>query len=233
MSYAQKSMQDIDFTLIPQRKICTYIEKQINNQVSFLEEVEATCKSVIDFNNYSFTESIYTIDEPLHDVWQKYISVSPSVSWDGKMISFGLLFSKKTDSILYRNENTYEGLDTSQVIYVNLRMMGGIYNLAVGFEITHIDTLNKQIQFSYIDGGKAKGIQTLQFTALNSGNTQLIHQTYFKSESNLRDKYFYPTYHRKAINEFHRNILHESIINEEFIKNNHTHKMADFEKPAI
>lgn len=232
-SFSQKSLNDIDLSLIPQRKICAFIEQQKESQVLLFKEVEASCKWIKDFSDFCFTESSYIIKEELSYVWNQYLFVSPSVSWDGKMISFGLLFSKETDSILYRSENSYSGLDTGQIIYVNLKMMAGLYNLAVGFEITHIDYAKKQIESSYLVGGKAKGVQTIQFYETDSGITKMVHQTYFKSRSHIRDRFFYPKYHRKAINEFHRNVLNELLVEEEIQKKKKIHKKAVLQKPTI
>ena len=84
--------------------------------------------------------------------------------------------------------------------------MKGLYNLAVGLEIIDIDTTNKSITYSYIQGGKSRGKQTIFFFPAKNGFTEIIHQTAFKSDSYIRDRYLYPYFHRIAINEFHRNM---------------------------
>ena len=84
----------------------------------------------------------------------------------------------------------------------------GIYNLAVALEITKIDEQNKTIVFSYVNGGKSKGEQILHFITTADGYTEIIHETLFRSDSKFRDKVLYPFFHNKAINEFHRNMLH-------------------------
>jgi len=107
---------------------------------------------------------------------------------------------------MYRKDNYFTGIDTGQVFYVNLRIMGGIYNLAVGLEIIDINPVNRSITFSYLRGGKSRGEQTLYFRRARKGYTRIIHQTAFKSNSFIRDRYLYPYFHRIAINEFHRNM---------------------------
>jgi hypothetical protein len=111
--------------------------------------------------------------------------------------------------------------------------MAGLYNLAVGFEITHIDYEHKQIEFSYIEGGKAKGVQTLRFSETKAGTTKLVHQTYFKSHSNFRDRFFYPRYHKKVINEFHKNVVNKWLNAEVFEAKKETPRRVYSKKPAI
>ena len=64
-----------------------------------------------------------------------------------------------------------------------------------------------------MQGGKSQGKQTIFFFPTKNGFTEIIHQTAFKSDSFIRDRYLYPYFHRIAINEFHRNMkksLHEN-----------------------
>jgi hypothetical protein len=122
------------------------------------------------------------------------------------MVSFGLLVSTWNNEILYRGDQNYTGIDTGQVIFVNLRILKGLYNLAVGLEIVDIDNTRKSITYSYIKGGKSRGKQTLYFRPTGKGYTRIIHQTAFKGDSFIRDRYLYPYFHRIAINEFHRNM---------------------------
>jgi hypothetical protein len=107
---------------------------------------------------------------------------------------------------MYGNEHDFTRIDTGQVFYINLRILGGLYNLAVGLEIINIDPVNKSITYSYVKGGKSRGEQTIHFIPTIKGYTEIIHQTAFKSDSYLRDRYLYPYFHKIAINEFHRNM---------------------------
>jgi hypothetical protein len=86
-----------------------------------------------------------------------------------------------------------------------------LYNLAVAFEIIAIDVLNREIIFSYVEGGKSQGEQSIQFIDTKDGYTEIIHSTLFKSDSKFRDKFLYPKFHIKAINEFHKNILRKLL----------------------
>jgi hypothetical protein len=204
--FSQQGLEDINLTRVPQKKIRKYINTQVNNHIIKFCDIEPSWKEGQDSSKFRELESTYLIKENPEKVWELYKTVSPAVSWNGKIVSFGLLFSKWTDSVMYRNENKFTEIDTGQVYYVNLRLLKGLYNLAVGLEIIKIDSVKKSIQFSYIEGGKSQGEQTIHFIRTEEGYTQIIHSTLFKSNSRFRDKVLYPHFHRKAIDEFHRNI---------------------------
>jgi hypothetical protein len=204
--YSQASLDLIDLQKIPQKKIRTYIDLQKSHNVHFFKDVKPTFTKGQDKSPYREVEKKYLIKERINKVWDIYCSTSPALSWNGKIISFGVLFSKGADNVMYRNES-YAGADTGQVVYVNLKLLGGLYNLAVAFEIVDIDNVNKEIVFSYIEGGKSSGEQLIQFVDTKEGYTEIIHTTFFKSNSKFRDKFLYPPFHFKAIDEFHKNML--------------------------
>jgi hypothetical protein len=203
---AQSSLDEIDLHRIHQKKIRNFIDNQMSHNVHLLSDVKPTFYKGQDTNVYKEVVKKYLIKANINKVFDIYCSTSPSVSWNGHMISFGLMLNKKSNKVLYSDE-AFSGVDTGQVVYVNLRMLGGIYNLAVAFEIVDINPASKQIIFSYVEGGKSQGEQLLQFVDTNDGQTLLIHKTFFKSNSKFRDKFLYPPFHIKAINEFHKNML--------------------------
>ncbi len=204
---AQNAADEIDFTKIPQRTIRTLIQHQFDqNHLQHFKELNATYHTGQNLHGYRKTESVYYLRETPDNVWKTYQATSPAASWNGKMVSFGVLISKWNDSILYRNDVQFAGIDTGQVFFINLRIMKGLYNLAVGLEIVNIDPLKRSITFSYLEGGKSRGEQTIYFVPTKKGYTRIVHQTNFKSDSYLRDCYLYPYFHRIAINEFHRNM---------------------------
>jgi hypothetical protein len=144
------------------------------------------------------------------------------------MVSFGLLISKWQNTVMYRNDEYFAGIDTGQVFYVNLKIMKGLYNLAVGLEIVNIDSTNKSITFSYLKGGKSRGEQTIYFVPTRKGHTEIIHQTAFKSNSFFRDRFLYPYFHRIAINEFHRNMKKSVHENHKILAQNSTSQSSAF-----
>jgi hypothetical protein len=212
--YAQDAADIIDLDRIPQKKIRALIENQFaENNLQHFHELRATYSKGQSLRGYHIVESAYFLRETPDQVWKTYQVTSPAESWNGHMVSFGLLISKWENTVMYGNDQYFAGIDTGQVFYVNLKIMKGLYNLAVGLEIISIDSANKSITFSYLKGGKSRGEQTIYFVPTRKGHTEIIHQTAFKSNSILRDCYLYPYFHRIAINEFHRNMkrcLHEN-----------------------
>jgi len=213
-SYGQNSINEIDMSRIPQKKIRTLLENEFaQDNLQQLNQLMATYHKGQNLKGYHLLESVYFLKEPMENVWKVYEQTSPAESWNGSMISFGLLISKWENTVMYRNDWYYAGIDTGQVFYVNLKIMKGLYNLAVGLEIVNVDSTNKSITFSYVKGGKSQGVQTIYFLPTKNGYTEIIHQTAFKSNSLFRDRYLYPFFHRIAINEFHRNMkksMHEN-----------------------
>jgi hypothetical protein len=168
--------------------------------------LEATCHKGQQPARYNQLESAYRVKAIPDDVWNIYQTTNPAKSWNGHMVSFGLMVSREEHKVMYHDDNNFAHIDTGQVLYINLRILQGLYNLAVGLKITEIDTLKRSITYSYLKGGKSRGEQTLFFSKTRNGNTAIIHRTMFKGDSYLRDRYLYPWFHRIAINEFHRNM---------------------------
>jgi hypothetical protein len=211
---AQNTLKKIDLTRIPQEKIRTLLTLQFSeNSILQCNILQPTYHKGQNLKGYHYLESAYMLKEIPEKVWKTYQATSPAESWNGSMVSFGLLISKSKNSIMYRDDKNFTGIDTGQVFYVNLKIMKGLYNLAVGLEIIDIDTFHRSITFSYIKGGKSRGEQTIFFIPTKKGYTEIIHQTAFKGDSYIRDRYLYPYFHRIAINEFHRNMKKFILLN--------------------
>jgi len=217
---AQKSLGDIDLNRIPQKKIRNFIVDQIHHHIKNFSDVKACTITDSPQAGYYHLTYTYRLKEDPSTAWNKYISTSPARSWNGHRISFGVLFSKFTNKILYRTDKNFSGIEPGQVFYINLKLLRGVYNLAVGLEIVKVDTINKKIVFRYIEDGKSKGQQTLHFVDGPDGETRIIHSTVFKSDSPFRDKILYPFFHKRAINEFHRNMKHLLAHDQRLIRKN-------------
>jgi hypothetical protein len=94
---------------------------------------------------------------------------------------------------------------------MNLRLLKGILNVPVAFEIINIDPGKLVVELSYIEGNKTRGKQTLHFFDNGDGRTRIVHMSYFKSDSFVRDAFFYPLFHKKFIREFH-NVMKQNIV---------------------
>lgn len=203
--FAQASIDEINFEQIHHRKIVQFINEQHEHDVNKLSDIKPSCHSNDDFSTFEKQEKNYLIKERFPKVWANYVMASPTESWESKFVSFGVLFSKKNNKILYPGDD-FQAIDTGQIVFLNLRLLRGIYQLAMAFEVINVDKENGIIEFSYIEGNKSMGIQRLKFIPTPEGYTKIIHSSFYKSHSHIRDKVFYPFFHKKVTNEFHRNL---------------------------
>jgi hypothetical protein len=204
-SYAQLMMDDIDLELIEQKKIRKYIECQIEEGKHQFYELHPSWTCGKDLSSYRKKEMTFFLKGGMQDIWQGYVSANPSNSWDGRKTSYGLLLLKFPSNIYYF-QDPIKGVDTGQVYFLNLKIMLGLCNIPVAFEIITLDAENKIIEFSYIEGNKSIGVQQVKFIDLGEDHTEIVHTSYYKSDSQFRDRWMYPFFHKKIINDFHRNM---------------------------
>ena len=206
VGYSQLSIANLDMSKIPQRKIRAYLNMQSEHDIYLLSDFKASSYPGIHLPDYISMENTYLVKEDPDSLWHLYMNTSVSKSWSGKRFSFGLLYSKWSDKVRYNDEYFSSLVDTGQVFFVNLRLLGGTVNFALGLEVVDIDIINKAITFNYLESGKSQGQQIIQFFGTPEGYTKIVHFSNFKSDNPFRDKYLYPYFHTRVINEFHRNM---------------------------
>jgi hypothetical protein len=207
--------QTINLSEVPQRKVRKYIEAREINHMQDFGLIRASWKKGQDESKFLFHEKTFFLKEKLSHVWDCYRKADPTKSWNGPFVRFGLLISKKSNSAVYSTNSTFPEIDTGQVYFLDLRIMRGIFNLPMAFEIINIDPFERIIEFSYIDGNKSKGKQRIEFSDDPDGRIRITHKSYFRSDSQFRDNMLYPYFHRKFIRQFHRNmkqlVLEETV----------------------
>jgi hypothetical protein len=204
-SYGQLKLDDIKTEQIQQRKIRKFIKNNIQKNKHQFNEIHPSWNRGEDLSLYRKNEMIFYLNSNVQDVWQGYLSTNPSNSWNGRKISLGLLLQKFPGKIYYQNDQII-GIDTGQVYFLNLKLLLGIINIPVAFEIITIDPVEKVLEFSYLEGNKSSGVQQVKFIDINGERTEIKHISYYKSDSPFRDKYIYPFFHKKIINDFHQNM---------------------------
>jgi len=202
---AQTCLKDIEIDKIEQEKIREYIGLQEEQGICKLEDIQPSMQTNSNLKGYHIRENEYQVNKSMDDVWQYYLSSNPAKLWDGNKISFGFLYSKKQDKIFYCDQEVSK-IDTGMVVYINLRLMGGLKNIATAFEFITIDSAKKIIEFSYLSGNESLGKQRIQFYETPKGNTRIIHTSFYKSNNFPKTYFFYPYFHTRITNEFHRNI---------------------------
>jgi len=215
-SYAQLMLDDVNMEMIHQKTIRKYIAAQIKENKHQFTEIQPSWNIGKDLSLYSKNEMTFFLKGNFKDIWKGYLSENPSNSWNGRKVSFGVLLQKFPNNIFY-NHDQITGINTGQVYFLNLKLLKGIYNIPVAFEIIVVDTVENVIEFSYIKGNKSSGVQQIKFLDMGNDRTQILHTSYFKSDSHFRDRRIYPFFHKKIVNDFHRNM--RRLLNLEKLNN--------------
>lgn len=156
--------------------------------------------------NYHSHLKTYSFQQNINEVWNAYKTIRPDQVWRGAMVRFGMQYARHDHSITYADDSQYEGLKAGQLIILNLRLLNGIINLAVGHEVMHVCDDTKAIRISYLENSASQGSQFISLASTADGGTQVTHKTLYKSGSWFRDRVLYPGLHTKAIGEFHGNV---------------------------
>lgn len=203
--HAQDTFNTIDIKQIKQKKVRQFVRKQQKEEIVYFSELETSVNNQDELDGFLNFEKEFIIKEESDLVWGNYQYSSQTEVWDLNKISFAFLFNRNTESIVYADQD-YFGLEKGQIFYLNLKILNGFYNIPVAFEVIEVDPENKLIEFSYLKGGKAEGKQSIRLEQAENGTTRIIHQSFVKSNSKIRDKYLYPYFHNKLIREFHSNM---------------------------
>lgn len=211
-------LNDIELDRISQYKIQEYVHFQQQHGIQTFTDIKPSMQADSDIKGYFIRENEYQIKKNIDDVWNLYCNSDATKLWNGKKISFGFLFSKKEDRIVYCGD-TYFKIDTGTIVYLNLRLISGLKNLATAFEFINIDYENKTIEFSYLTGNLSEGKQRIQFSTTPKGYTRILHTSYYKSNNIFKNYIFYPYFHTRTTNEFHRNL--KKIMTHNYINSYH------------
>jgi hypothetical protein len=201
-------VQPINLEGIRHRKVRKFIEDKKINLMPHFASIQASWKEGIDKSTFSYYEKEFYLNDDISNVWKCYNQTNPTLMWNGHFVKFDFMISKCSNSTAYFNNKIFPEMDTGQVYFLDLRLMRGLFNVPIAFEIINIDPIRKIIEFSYIKGNKSLGKQSLQFLENGDGRIRIIHGTYYKSDSKFRDHFIYPYFHKKLLKEFHRNMRH-------------------------
>ncbi len=196
----------IELDKISQPSIAAWLKKFKIKEVADLSRIKTTCVDDSKLENYTPHLLEYLFDYPVDKVWNTYLTAHPRQVWNGNMVSFGIMYSLKENKVLYKDDD-FSRMEEGQIYLVNLKFYGGIYNLPVGQYVKNINPDKKEITLCYLEHGKSKGGQKIILESINRDKTKVTHLTHYKSNSAFRDKYLYPFFHKKTVDEYHHNIL--------------------------
>lgn len=198
-------LSKLDLNRVSQPAVKKLINRHISEGMDQFNDIISTYKKGDDLSNYSIHNASYNYSINRDKVWQHYIEGNPSEAWNGKLLSFGVLVSKSSESVLYPG-GKYEGAKAGQVLYLNLNLILGQFQLAVAHEIIGVNHEEKYMDLSYVVGADSIGMQHIEFIDKGDGTTFIKHTTYYRSDSKFRDKVIYPYFHTKVVNDYHNNM---------------------------
>jgi len=148
----------------------------------------------------------YLIDEEIENVWAEYTSGSLDNSWDGPIAKFSSMYNTASNKMYRAGDSYIPEVTTGQIIALNL-LYEGYIRIPVYFQIQRVDSEQKVIEFVYMEQNKSHGKQLISFfpdTIEGENFTLIRHESWFQSDSAVRDSLFYSDYHTQTVDEFHQ-----------------------------
>lgn len=203
-SSAQIKLDEIQIAKIDCKKIVEFIDLQKASNVIAFDEIQASLEPDSSTEGFHVTDNEYLVKERLPDVWDHYVNCDLQNSWNSKRVHMCLAYSRANDE-LYYSSDTVEKLIPGLIVFFDLKVLVGLKEIAMAFEVTRIDPDEKLIEFSYIKGNQTLGKQQMYFESTPKGYTLITHLSYYKSKPKPRER-IYPQLHAQLINRFHRNM---------------------------
>lgn len=205
-SFISQGLGKIDLKEVPHRSVRKYIRSRAIDKMTDFSAIHASWKKGTDESDFHVVEKILYMKRTCSDVWDSYRNANLPRSWNRHRIRLDLLIAKNSNSVIYPENSSFPAVDTGQIYFLDLKIMKGLINVPTAFEIINIDPKKQIMEFSYIEDNKSAGKQTIQFFDNGDGRTRIVHRSSFKSDSWFRDALLYPYFHRKIVNQFHRNM---------------------------
>ena len=199
----KKSEIIIDAERIPATQTVAYLKAHALNTGKDLDKILPICHT--KDGDFHLHEKAFEFNHSLNDTWQAYKNIPPGSAWSGSNLMFSFAYDSKPGKISY-SEDHYDGMKENQLVFIVIKLLFGFFKLAVTHFVHTISEDEKKVKLCYVEGGKSSGSQYLYFEELADKKTKVIHHTYYKSESNFRDKWLYPPLHGMIISQFHNNV---------------------------
>jgi hypothetical protein len=170
--------------------------------IKYFSDLTPSCFAKQDSNSFKLLDCTQAIKGKAQRVWSKIKGIRLKDQYCGPIVSMGFLYSGREDRLFYANDE-FPGIEEEQIVFLNLRLLHGIRNLAVALKVTRVDDANRTIDLCYLSHGMSEGTQQIRLIEGTNGNTIISQRTRYRNRSKFREKRLYPYFHRKAINELH------------------------------
>jgi hypothetical protein len=197
------AQEKVNLESIDQKKVRKYLVERDLLQLDAFWTLGPTCSKVEE--SFSYISQEFVFNYPLEQVWKIYKEVDAQDAWNGRIVSLGCAFSKQEGRLCYNNDPDLS-MQEGQVLFFNLRLMKGVFNLATAHEVTQINEDEHFIQFCYLEEGKSQGSQTIFFKELTDGSTLVTHDSQYRNQSKFRERRLYPPFHIKCVEDLHQNM---------------------------
>lgn len=203
-AFSQKSLTEVHTDRIPYQRVVEFLQHQIDMGVRTFDDVKPSLKPDSSIVGFHVIDREYLIKDNLENVWNHYVNAGLQNSWNSKKVHLGFTYSGSNDSLYYTTD-TIKSLIPGLIVFFDIDLLFGLKDIAMAFEVTQIDSLQKLIEYSYIVGNGTEGKQQMFFESTSKGYTLITHVSYYKSKPKPREG-IYPHIHAQLINRFHRNM---------------------------
>ncbi len=202
--FSQTRLKDVQTDRISFEKVDEFLNHQIDLGIVTFEDIKPSLYPDSIMSDFDVIDREYMVKDNIENVWNHYVNAGLQNSWNSKRVQYGFAYARENDSVYYADDDV-GSLRPGIIVYLDLKVMLGVKELVMAFEVTRVDPLKKLIEFSYIEGNASDGKQQIFFESTPKGHTLITHLSYYRCKPKTRQE-IYPHVHAKLINQFHRNM---------------------------
>lgn len=175
---------------------------------AFIEEnpdpskYKASCPTIESCSHFHHHVKRYHLKGNAKDLFNKLVSRSGKDTWSGSS-NFQLAYLPDSQLTITKDNEEQPAVSKNDIYILELKISKKVI-IPVAFQIVELNRETQTLAFSYLIQNKSNGIQHIKFNQKGE-ETEIVHQTYFKSDSAFRDALLYRPFHTKLLNEFYDN----------------------------
>jgi hypothetical protein len=200
-----ETLIQIDRSKVYSTHTLEYLNKNELYNSSDLDKMSPKCYIEADDESFYRHSKTYHLNHNIDKIWDAYVNIPPKIAWSGSKLSFSFAYDTPIRNFTYTND-TYHGMKENQLVFIVIKLLFGLFKLAVTHFVSEISSEDKKVKLCYVEGGKSWGSQMINFERVSENETRIIHTTRYKSDSKFRDEKIYPFIHELIINQFHKNV---------------------------